>query len=227
MSRNGSSHSNNRKPSSSSSKRDGKVKKLESRKSEYEEEEAEKMRLAEETAFEKQMEGAVLVAKDQGILPTPVEKARVSLRVYTHKQSVFRAHSFLVGNEQGGLSEKLGAIPIVRNKTTLEELRQLIETTVDNNMIRRNPLYQEFLATVFTLPNPYRYKDKELRLYRFAYYRSPQDLLPTMIPLEAECELLVSESVVNFLTDDLILVARSQLRPDFSLPDPEDHAIAR
>jgi len=48
-----------------------------------------------------------------------------------------------------------------------------------------------------------------------------------MIPMEAEAELLAAESVVNFLTDDLILVARNQLRPDFSLPDPEDHAVGR
>jgi len=68
---------------------------------------------------------------------------------------------------------------------------------------------------------------KELRHYRFAYYADPSDPLPTMIPMEAEAELLAAESVVNFLTDDLILVARNQLRPDFSLPDPEDHAVGR
>lgn len=214
----------NRKPNS---RQDGRSKRVERKASELELEQALRIKLLEEAAHAKEMERAVVIAKDTGILPTAVEKARVCLKIYTHKQSVFRAHAFLVGNEQGGLSEKLGAIPIIRNKTTLEELRQLIETTVDNNMIRRNPLYQEFLTTVFSLPNPYQYKDKELRQYRFAYYRSPQDALPTMIPKEAENELLVSECLVNFLTDDLILVARSHLRPDFSLPDPEDHAIGR
>lgn len=219
----------NRKPSSSSSLSSGKKNGRNRKQSrpETEDEEAKKLILAEEEAREQELKDAVLVAKDQGLLPIPVERARVILRIYTHRQSVFRAHSFLVGNEQGGISEKLGGIAIIRNKTTLDDLRQLIETVVDNNMIRRNPLYQEFLATVFSLPNPYGYPDKELRLYRFAYYRSPEDKLPTMIPIEAETELLASESVVNFLTDDLILVARSQLRPDFTLPDPEDHAIGR
>ena len=55
----------------------------------------------------------------------------------------------------------------------------------------------------------------------------PQDTLPTMVPHGAESELLAAESVVNFIVDDLIMVPRSQLRPDFSLPDPEDHAIGR
>mmetsp|Transcript_77561 Transcript_77561/g.151826 ORF Transcript_77561/g.151826 Transcript_77561/m.151826 type:complete len:167 (-) Transcript_77561:82-582(-) len=113
-----------------------------------------------ESEHEKEMDAAVLQAKELGVLPTPVTRARVTLRLFTHRQSVFRAHSFLVGNEQGGLSERLGNVAIQANRTTLEELRQLIECIVDNNMIRRNPLYQDFLITVSMLPNPYGYSDK-------------------------------------------------------------------
>jgi len=56
---------------------------------------------------------------------------------------------------------------------------------------------------------------------------SLQDKFPTMIPYGAESELLAAESVVNFITDDLIMVPRSQLRPDDSFPSPEDQAIGR
>jgi len=84
---------------------------------------------------EKERDTAVAKAMDLGILETPLEAARITLRMYTHRQSVFRAHSFLVGNESGGLSEQLGRIPIQAKRTTLEMLRSLIETTVDNNMV--------------------------------------------------------------------------------------------
>lgn len=187
-----------------------------------EEEEAERVRL-----YEARMVEAVQTAKEAGVLPTHHERARVTLRLYTHRQSVFRAHSFLVGNEQGGLSEKLGRIPIQTNKTTLIQLRQLIETTIDNNMVRRNPIYQDFLITVFTLPNPYKYSDKERRHYRFGFYERPDDPYPTLIPEAEENDLLVVNAMSNFITDDLIIVARSQLRPDGRFPDPEDAAIGR
>jgi len=181
----------------------------------------------EVAAYEKGMDAKVQHAKDLGVLVAPVSKARVTLRIFTHRQSVFRSHSFLVGSEQGGLSEKLGRVPILANKTTLEDLRVLIETVCDNNMMRRNPIYQEFLITVQSMPNPYNYSEKDMRQYRFAYFAAPDDKLPTMIPLEEEGTRLVSKSVVNFITDDLLMVARTQLRPDFSLPDPEDAAIGR
>lgn len=177
--------------------------------------------------FERDMDESVQQAKDLGVLPTSVERARITLRLYTHRQSVFRSHSFLVGSESGGLSEKLGRVPIQANRTTLEHLRLLIETVVDNNMMRRNPIYQEFLVTVQNLPNPYGYSDKEQRQYCFGFYAHPDDPLPTMIPREDEATLLASKAVVNFVTDDLIIVARSQLRPDFSLAEPEDAAIGR
>ena len=190
-----------------------------------EEEEAERMRIAEmEEAHEVQQNSMVSAARESGVLATEPIESRAVLRIYTHSQSVFRQHSFLVGNEQGGLSNKLGRIPIQANLTTLEQLRPMIETVVDNNMIRRNPIYQEFLALTFSLANPYKYSDKELRQYRFGFFREPQDLLPTLIPLDAEESLLVSESIVNTLTDDLILVPQSQIRPDGNMPTPEEHA---
>ena len=87
---------------------------------------------------EKERDTAVAKAMDLGILETPLEAARITLRMYTHRQSVFRAHSFLVGNESGGLSEQLGRIPIQAKRTTLEMLRSLIETTVDNKMVENS-----------------------------------------------------------------------------------------
>eukprot|EP00614_Pseudopedinella_elastica_P006985 CAMPEP_0172603498 /NCGR_PEP_ID=MMETSP1068-20121228/23749_1 /TAXON_ID=35684 /ORGANISM="Pseudopedinella elastica, Strain CCMP716" /LENGTH=225 /DNA_ID=CAMNT_0013405259 /DNA_START=235 /DNA_END=913 /DNA_ORIENTATION=+ len=175
-----------------------------------------------DAAHEVEQDAAVARAKELGILPTPVTRARVSLRMYSHPQSVFRAHSFLVGNEQGGLSEQLGRVLIEADKTTLDALRQLIETVNDNNMIRRSPLYQEFLITVSNIPNPYKYGDKDLRHYRFAAFAQPGDLFPTLIPKEEEETMLVVDSVPNFLTDDLLLVPVSQVRPDGTFPEPED-----
>lgn len=96
-------------------------------------------------AHEVERDAAVTRAKDLGILETPLEAARITLRMYTHRQSVFRAHSFLVGNESGGLSEQLGRIPIQTTRTTLEMLRSLIETTVDNNMVELVPPFFSLL----------------------------------------------------------------------------------
>ena len=187
--------------------------------------EADRMRLAElEAAHESEQNGIVAAAREIGVLAMEPEESRAVLRIYTHCQSVLRQHSFLVGNEQGGLSEKIGRIPIKAGLTTLEQLRPMIETVVDANMIRRNPIYQEFLAATFSLANPYRYSDKELRHYRFAFFATPRDVLPSLIPEEAEEGLLVAESVVNMLTDDLILVPQSQIRPDGTMPSPEEHA---
>ena len=191
-------------------------------------EEAERMRRAEiEAVHESQQNTLVATARDIGVISTEPVESRAVLRIYTHHQSVLRQHSFLVGNEQGGLSEKIGRIPINANITTLRQLRPMIETVVDDNMIRRNPIYQEFMALVFSLANPYKYPDMQLRRYRFAFFASPQDKIPTLIPEEAEEGLLVRDSVVNMLTDDLILVPQSQIRPDGAMPSSEEHATGR
>ena len=86
--------------------------------------EAERLKQAEaDAAHDKQQNSAVVLAKQLGVLPSPVEKARVSLRIFTHRQSVFRSHSFLVGSETGGLTEKLGRIPIQVSHTSGMELK--------------------------------------------------------------------------------------------------------
>lgn len=80
-------------------------------------------------------------------------------------------------------------IPIDKERTTLEQVREVnhwnhikaiphtlfgcgtitqkFEVVEERNMIRRNPMYQEFMATVSTLPNPYEYNPRELRKYRY------------------------------------------------------------
>ena len=119
--------------------------------------------------------------------------ARVTIRIFTHPRSVFEQHSFLVGNEQGGLTEQIGVVPIDMNHTTLLMLRQLIEATNDRGMLRRTVLYQELLSVSNSLPNPYGYSGVEKAHYRFGIMASPDESVPTLIPQDLEEELLVSK----------------------------------
>mmetsp|Transcript_71491 Transcript_71491/g.201914 ORF Transcript_71491/g.201914 Transcript_71491/m.201914 type:complete len:163 (-) Transcript_71491:404-892(-) len=143
--------------------------------------------------------------------------ARVTIRIFTHPRSVFEQHSFLVGNEQGGLTEQIGVVPIDLNHTTLTMLRQLIEATNDRGMLRRTVLYQELLSVSNSLPNPYGYSGVEKAHYRFGIMANPDEMVPTLIPQDLEDELLVSKAYPSLVDFDVIIIPQSQIAPDGSL----------
>jgi len=132
--------------------------------------------------------------------------ARVTIRIFTHPRSVFEQHSFLVGNEQGGLTEQIGVVPIDLNHTTLTMLRQLIEATNDRGMLRRTVLYQELLSVSNSLPNPYGYSGVEKAHYRFGIMANPDEMVPTLIPQDLEDELLVSKAYPSLVDFDVIII---------------------
>jgi len=147
----------------------------------------------------------------------------VTLKVYTHPQSVFKQHSFLVGNEQGGLSEQIGVLPIEKELTTVKDMRQMIEEQVDRNMVRRTAMFIEFLTIATNLPNPYKYSDRKRKRYRFGVFPDGDTTkIPKLIPEEVEDDLLVLEAVSDPLHRDLLLIPQSQISSDGELVPAED-----
>uniref|UniRef100_A0A7S2STR4 Uncharacterized protein n=1 Tax=Rhizochromulina marina TaxID=1034831 RepID=A0A7S2STR4_9STRA len=140
--------------------------------------------------------------------------SRLILRIYTRKSSVFEQHSFLVGTEQGGLSNQIGTLPFDEATTTVGSLRERIEVQVDRNMVRRNPIYQEYISVMSYIPNPEGFTSKQLRRYCFGYFKTPEDEVPTIIPVDSEDELLVSEVIEDYLKTDLLLIPQVQVGLD-------------
>lgn len=150
--------------------------------------------------------------------------SRITVRIFTHEREVFEQHSFLVGNDQGGLTKRLATIPVEAEITTLREFRQLVEVQNDRGMLRRTALFQELLSLAFSLPNPFNYPDEDLRKYRFGVFAEEGDEVPTLIPLEVEDDLLAVKALKDVITEDLLLIPQSQIRPDGFMSVIDDHS---
>ena len=156
-----------------------------------------------------------------------LEMGRVFLRVFTHQTSVTSTHSFLVGSQLGGLSERVGSFLIHDEVTTFSDLRLLIEVFNDNGMNRRTALFQDVLHTMMTAFNPHQYPIGQLATYRFGVMagiggREVGDVnitrdydkmqVPSLISEDVESEPICT--IVHNLNDiDLIIVPISQIRP--------------
>ena len=71
---------------------------------------------------------------------------RVTLRIFTHRAAAQHEHSYIIGAESGGLSERYAElVEFDPERDTLESLRVKIEVTTDRGMNRRTALFQEML----------------------------------------------------------------------------------
>jgi len=87
------------------------------------------------------------------------------VRVYSYANPVWKRHSYLVGNEQGGTTDVLGWLEIDNLTTTIADVRPMIEVHVVNKMNRRTPLFQETLEIMNNAHNFHRRPESDRRQY--------------------------------------------------------------
>ena len=70
---------------------------------------------------------------------------RIFVRVYTPRSDPTDSHSYIVGSYQGGLSSRIGSLSINVTEMTLHEMRSMIQEDNMNGMVKRNPMFTEYL----------------------------------------------------------------------------------
>ena len=71
---------------------------------------------------------------------------RLEICIYTDQVPSRQSHSFIIGNDAGGMTDPIATLK-VDDTLTLAQLRVKIEVMEDRGMLRRTPLYQEILYT--------------------------------------------------------------------------------
>ena len=99
---------------------------------------------------------------------------KIIVRIFVWRGSVRNQHSFLVSNDQWGLTSGVGALAVNENKITLDDLRGVLETKIDKGMCRRTTIFEEVLFTLSEAPNPHGYpQDVCATSYQFGIVRRP------------------------------------------------------
>ena len=124
---------------------------------------------------------------------------KIIVRIFVWRGSVRNQHSFLVSNDQWGLTSGVGALAVNENKITLDDLRGVLETKIDKGMCRRTTIFEEVLFTLSEAPNPHGYpQDVCATSYQFGIVRRPpvpedgkeaeEELawVPDIVPVAAE-----------------------------------------
>lgn len=88
---------------------------------------------------------------------------KLGFRVYSFRKEVWKRHSFLVGNDQGGTTDVLAWIEIDNERETVAGLRPRIEVNVVNRMNRRTPLFQETIEIMNNAHNFHRRPESDRR----------------------------------------------------------------
>lgn len=165
-----------------------------------------------------------------GRLPHPM---KIILKIFVWRASSRVQHSFLVNNDQGGLTSGVGSVAVNEISTTLEELRSLIEVKKDRGMCRRTLLFEEVLYVLSSAPNPHDYPlDVFSTSYQFGVVNMApksaadsekaqehgEDLLwvPEVIPVDRERELKVGEILPPAGAGELptvVIIPVSQIGP--------------
>jgi len=121
---------------------------------------------------------------------------RVFFRLYTVPADPKEANAFCVGNEMGGLSERLVSFSI-QESTTWKDLRQKLEFEEHKGICRRTAFNLELRHTMSTSSNPRGYKEEDLFKHNFAttkiggFEGNNDDVSPALIPEEVETEPII------------------------------------
>lgn len=139
------------------------------------------------------------------------------IRIFSHPQRS-KEHSYYVGYEAGGLSERLELLPVNPANTFLQ-LRQHIEEQSDGNIIRRRPFFTEFWHFMQRCPNPLGYEGEDLMTYRIGMLeiKDEKSFVPSMkyinlIKEDVE-ECSISQVVDSLLDCDIVLIPTTQIHP--------------
>jgi hypothetical protein len=144
--------------------------------------------------------------------------SRVFVRIYTHPALPSEANAFCVGDEIGGLTDRLTSI-IVQESTTWEKLRSIIEFENRNGMCKKTACNLELRYIMRNACNPHGYSNADLLSYEFATVDTGEsvsdnkemasNVIPDLLSPKVETEL-VGEALSGL---DLVLVPRTQIRP--------------
>mmetsp|Transcript_41741 Transcript_41741/g.50014 ORF Transcript_41741/g.50014 Transcript_41741/m.50014 type:complete len:164 (+) Transcript_41741:135-626(+) len=119
---------------------------------------------------------------------------RLWIRTYTGSNGNETSHSFYVGNDQGGLSERIASF-LIHEYTTFTDIRQMIEVTCDKGMYRRSALFSEIRHVMSTSPNPHEYPQSMANKYVFGSMKGLADSNENSLMSENHVPLVISEDV--------------------------------
>ncbi|KAL7504162.1 hypothetical protein ACHAXN_001860 [Cyclotella atomus] len=143
----------------------------------------------------------------------------LNLRMYCHPSK--NEHSYYVGHDSGGLSERLSTVTVDPTISFLE-LREKIEEKELNGVKKRTIFYTEFIHFMQRCPNPLGYQDKEsLTSYRIGLLNIVEDTYKLVQPSADDIVLVqedeetkpICEVVSDLLSTDLVLIPKTQIHP--------------
>lgn len=118
---------------------------------------------------------------------------------------------------KGGLSTAMKAFVIEDEKTTLSDMRRMMDFQFHDGMTRRTIIYQEIQGWCSSSPNPHGWPNNMIHKYYFGFYSSGEQKTPELIP--QHCENILVADAVNLravgedVTADLIIIPQSQIGP--------------
>ena len=139
------------------------------------------------------------------------------IRTLCHPQNNSE-HSFYVGHEGGGLSERLELLAVPQSNT-FYQLREHIEEQCDGNIIRRRPFFTEFVHFMQRCPNPLGYEGEDLVTYRIGILKmkDEKNFVPSLKDIQVIKEdaeaFPISNTVEDLLGTDIVLIPTTQFHP--------------
>lgn len=153
---------------------------------------------------------------EEEVVDRKMELNRIGIRTFVQRPGIATHHSYIVGCDTFGLSERLQE-QVVDDELTLRKFRADLEILKVNGMCRRPPIFCEILSLMQMAPNPFMYPDKrkytEYRLGVVACSDPSAFDLPYIIPkhLEATLKCLELPRVHSYPT--IVVVPITQVSP--------------
>lgn len=159
----------------------------------------------------------------------------VAVRLYQPLKPVIDTHSFLVGSYQGGESDTLGSIlihrgrtvcscsapevwllsPLPSGKTTMYDLRKLVEETRKGTTNMRSRMFEDMMYHFNDAPNIHGKPESRRRKYVFGIVPARQKdyddskiqtIQPVVISVDAEHELFADQLLTRYNEKLTVLV---------------------
>lgn len=118
---------------------------------------------------------------------------RVKVRVFTFPSDFRKQNSYVVGTVENGLLPVVGTLKIDDDEiftVTFTQLRLRIELLQEDDVIRRNVMFQEVLALIATSPNPHGWPHNLMQTYRFGYFADESKFVPYVIAVRSHLTLM-------------------------------------
>jgi hypothetical protein len=137
----------------------------------------------------------------------------LKVRVYGLKFDSSASHSYLVDDVPTDTSAPLGAFHIDIRKTTLTQIRPMIQYDRRGHMDRRSMMFQEALFLMRRLPNYFNRPASDWNRYRLGFV-SKETLDLKLIPEEDEGKPIADlVGATDYFLVDLAIVPLTQIPP--------------